>query len=84
LIPPPSVGIVRRRGEGWMRPIALLALAVVFVAGGCSSKCPRPIVYDEATLKAIQEALSNLPLDSILRSVMHDYENERDDLRFCR
>jgi hypothetical protein len=54
------------------------------VAGGCSSKCPRPVVYDEATLKAIQEALSNLPLDSILRSVMHDYENERDDLRFCR
>jgi hypothetical protein len=54
------------------------------MTGGCSNKCPRPIVYDEATLKGIQEALSNLPLDSILRSVMHDYENERDDLRFCR
>ena len=71
-----------------MRPTALLALAVAFAAalitGGCSSKCPRPIVYDEATLKAIQQALSDLPLDSILRSVMHDYENERDDLRFCR
>jgi hypothetical protein len=70
-----------------MRPTALLTLAIAFAAasltGGCSSKCPRPAVYDEATLKAIQEALSNLPLDSILRSVMHDYENERDDLRFC-
>jgi hypothetical protein len=35
-------------------------------------------------LKAVQQALSDLPLDSILRSVMHDYEMERDDLRFCR
>ena len=71
-----------------MRPTAHLAFAVAFAAalatGGCSSKCPRPIVYDEATLKAIQQALSDLPLDSILRSIMHDYENERDDLRFCR
>ena len=47
-------------------------------------ECPRPVVYDDATLKAIQQSLSDLPLDSILRSVMHDYEMERDDLRFCR
>jgi hypothetical protein len=65
-------------------PTALLALAIALAAGGCSSKCPRPVVYDDATLKAIQKALSDLPLDSILRSVMHDYEMERDDLRFCR
>ena len=70
-----------------MRSGAGVVLALALLAGGCgasASKCPKPIVYDEATLKAIQEALSNLPLDSILRSVMHDYENERDDLRFCR
>jgi hypothetical protein len=71
-----------------MRPTALFALAVALAGaltiGGCSSKCPRPVVYDEAALKAIQQALSDLPLDSILRSVMHDYEMERDDLRFCR
>jgi len=65
-----------------------LALAAAFAAalitGGCSGKCPRPAVSDDATLKAVQQALSGLPLDSILRSVMHDYEMERDDLRFCR
>ena len=36
------------------------------MTGGCSNKCPRPIVYDEATLKGIQEALSNLPLGDML------------------
>ena len=69
-------------------PTARLALVAAFagalMTGGCSSQCPRPVVYDEATLKAIQQSLSDLPLDSILRSVMHDYEMERDDLRFCR
>src|SRR5258707_15005584 len=87
LIPPSSVGIVRRRGEGWMRPTALLTLAVAFatalMTGGCSSKCPRPFVYDEATLKGIQQALSNLPLDRIMRSLIHDYENEIVEFRFC-
>ena len=43
-----------------------------------------PIAYDEATLKDIQKELGALPKDSILRAVMHDYEMERDDLRFCR
>ena len=69
-------------------PTALLALAVALpgalVLGGCSSKCPVPIAYDEATLKDIQKELGALPKDSILRAVMHDYEMERDDLRFCR
>ena len=65
-------------------PTALLALAVALVLGGCSSKCPVPVAYDDATLKEIQKAISALPRDSILRAVMHDYEMERDDLRFCR
>ena len=65
----------------------VLAVAVVAAApllAACSSKCPVPIAYDEATLKDIQKAISDLPKDNILRAVMHDYEMERDDLRFCR
>jgi uncharacterized lipoprotein len=67
-----------RAGRGW-------ALAVLFLLAGCSggSKCPKPIAYDEATLQAIQKALTALPKDSVLHQVMSDYETERDDLRFC-
>ncbi|HEY8873226.1 MAG TPA: hypothetical protein VIM52_09375 [Stellaceae bacterium] len=69
-----------------MRPGAGLALACALLAGGCSgtSKCPKPIVYDDASLKQIQEALKALKPDNILHQVMTDYENERDDLRFCK
>ncbi len=69
-----------------MRPGAGAALALALLAAACSqaSKCPKPIVYDDATLNDIQKALGKLPKDSILRSVMADYENERDDLRFCK
>ncbi len=63
-----------------------MALAVALVVGGCSSasKCPKPIVYDDATLKKIEKAREALPKDSILLQVLMDYEYERDDLRFCR
>ena len=69
-----------------MRPGAGLALLCVLLTGGCSgaSKCPKPIVYDEASLKQIGEALKALKPDNILHQVMTDYENERDDLRFCK
>jgi hypothetical protein len=68
-----------------MRLGAGVALACVLLAGGCgTSKCPQPIVYDESTLKEIQAALKALKPDNILHQVMTDYENERDDLRFCR
>lgn len=69
-----------------MRARAGLALAVALLAGGCAgaSKCPKPVVYDDATLKEIQKAIAALPKDSILHQVMTDYENERDDLRFCK
>jgi len=69
-----------------MRVGAGLALALALLAGGCggASKCPTPIVYDDASLKKIQAALKALPPDNILHQVMTDYENERDDLRFCR
>ena len=69
-----------------MRLGAGLALACVLLAGGCSgaSKCPKPIVYDDSSLKQISEALKALKPDNILHQVMTDYENERDDLRFCK
>ena len=62
------------------------AVAVPLVAAGCASasKCPKPVAYDDATLREIQKALTALPRNSILHQVMEDYETERDDLRFCQ
>src|SRR5262245_25238216 len=91
LIRSPIAGIVPPRGgsENMQRGTAAalaVALAGTLLIGGCSSasKCPKPIAYDDNTLKEIQKALAALPKDNILRSIMMDYENERDDLRFCR
>jgi hypothetical protein len=70
-----------------MRFGAGVALALALVAGGCgssASKCPKPVVYDDPTLKKIEKAREALPKDSVLLQVLEDYENERDDLRFCR
>jgi hypothetical protein len=63
-----------------------LALAVPLLAAGCGgrSSCPKPVAYDDATLREIQKALTALPRDNILHQVMADYETERDDLRFCK
>ncbi len=68
----------------WRRAGA--ALVLMALAGACSSggKCPKPVVYDDATLKKIEKAREALPRDSILLQVLEDYENERDDLRFCK
>jgi len=66
------------------------ALAVLLVASGCEGtrstacQCPKIVAYDEPTLKKISEALRALPADNVLHQAMEDYENERDDLRFCR
>jgi hypothetical protein len=64
----------------------VLTLAISLLAAGCAgaNNCPKPVVYDDATLREIQKALTALPKDSILRQVMSDYETERDDLRFCK
>ncbi len=65
------------------------ALAAFLIVAGCSSKgsitcqCPKPVAYDDATLKKITKALRALPTDNVLHEAMDDYENERDDLRFC-
>ena len=74
-----------------MRPGPGVALAVTsllgaLLIGGCgqASRCPKPIVYNDATLKKIEKAREALTRDSVLRQLLEDYENERDDLRFCK
>jgi hypothetical protein len=89
LPPPPAPGIFSpAEGEGVMRWTAGMLLGVALLAAGCSgsdaNKCPAPVHYDAATLKKIEKAREALPQDSVLRQVLTDYENERDDLRFCR
>lgn len=69
------------RGKG-----GLALAAALLLVQGCSGgpKCPKPVVYDDATLKKIEKAREALPKGSILLQVLEDYENERDDLRFCK
>ena len=70
--------------------IAVAGFGALLVVAGCGStrstacQCPKPVAYDEPTLKKISEALRALPADNVLHQAMEDYENERDDLRFCR
>ena len=73
-----------RAGLGTAALVTLLVLSGCSSTGSTASKCPKPVDYDEATLKKISEALRALPPDNVLRQAMEDYENERDDLRFCR
>jgi len=67
----------------------VVAFVTLLVMAGCSSarstacQCPKPVAYDDATLKKISQALRALPPDNVLQQAMEDYENERDDLRFC-
>ncbi len=73
---------------GLERRVAVLA-AVLGLAG-CSSigttaacQCPKPVAYNEATIKAITAALKALPPNSVLQAAMDDYEDERYNLRHC-
>ena len=67
-----------------------IVLAAVVALVGCTTarstarQCPKPVAYDEDTLKRISQALRALPPDNVLLQAMEDYENERDDLRFCQ
>jgi len=80
------------RGKRGMRSrvnVGFAALAAVLTIAGCTStgstacQCPKPVAYDDATLKKITKALRALPPGNVLHEAMDDYENERDDLRFC-
>lgn len=46
-------------------------------------RCPQPIHYSDAEIKAISAALRALPDNNPLQQAMSDYENERDNLRIC-
>lgn len=70
------------RSRAGLAPVMALTLLAAGCAGG--SKCPKPVAYSDAQLRDIQKAIEALPKDSILHQVMSDYENERDDLRFCK
>jgi hypothetical protein len=65
-------------------------VAAILAVAGCSSEpqtpcvCPKPVHYDDATIKQITAALRALPPDSVLHKAMDDYEDERDSLRICR
>ena len=63
---------------------AAVAVPLITIGCGGESKCPKPVAYDDATLREIQTALTALPRDNILHQIMADYETERDDLRFCQ
>lgn len=69
--------------------IGFAALAAVLIVAGCSTvsstacQCPKPVTYNEATIKAITAALKALPPDSVLQAAMDDYEDERYNLRHC-
>jgi hypothetical protein len=75
--------ILLKRGSHAAAIVAALVLTGCSVARDTSCKCPKPVAYDEVTLKEISQALRALPSDNILHRAMEDYENERDDLRFC-
>ena len=70
--------------------LTTVALTGLLAVGGCSigrstaCQCPKPVAYDDATLHEISQALRALPPDNVLQRAMEDYENERDDLRFCQ
>ena len=65
-------GALYGAGRGRLRHLAVDSVSVS--QAGC---------YDEDTLTKISQALRALPADNVLRQAMEDYENERDDLRFC-
>jgi hypothetical protein len=46
-------------------------------------RCPQPVHYSDAEIKAISAALRALPDNNPLQRAMSDYEDERDNLRIC-
>lgn len=73
-----------------MRTRIGLVIVSLLVVAGCSSApetgcvCPKPVAYDDKTIKDITAALGKLPGDNPLHRAMEDYEDERDSLRICR
>jgi hypothetical protein len=74
---------------GKMKQVRFVALIFSLFVSGCTGmtstacKCPKPVAYDDATIRKITMALRALPADNVLHQAMDDYEDERDDLRIC-
>jgi hypothetical protein len=72
-----------------MKQVRFVALIFSLFVSGCTGmtstacKCPKPVAYDDATIRKITMALRALPPDNVLHQAMDDYEDERDDLRIC-
>jgi hypothetical protein len=69
---------------------AAAALAVLsLVLAGCGTASPPPVQcppvanYTDAQLAAIQQSIDRLAKDDPLRGALQDYENLRDDSRYC-
>jgi hypothetical protein len=67
---------------------AALALLSLALAGCAASRqpavpCPQVVSYTDAQLNAIQQSINRLPKDDALRGAMSDYEQLRDDARYC-
>ncbi len=72
----------------WGVIAATLALSSLALAG-CTAphrpsvQCPQVVTYTDAQLDAIQQSINRLPKNDPLRGAMADYEQLRDDARFC-
>jgi hypothetical protein len=64
---------------------AVLSLVLAACAGPQrpAVKCPQVVNYTDAQLDAIQQSINRLPKNDPLRGAMSDYEQLRDDARFC-
>ncbi len=73
------------RGGSIAAAFAVLSLALA----GCAApqqpsvQCPQVVKYTDAQLDAIQRSINRLPKDDPLRGAMSDYEQLRDDSRYC-
>ncbi len=73
------------RGRRLASAFALLSLALA----GCGTttepdvQCPQVVKYTDAQLDAIQASINHLAKNDPLRGAMSDYEQLRDDARYC-
>lgn len=66
--------------------LAVLSLALASCAGSprqAAVQCPQVVNYTDAQLDAIQQSINRLPKNDPLRGAMSDYEQLRDDARYC-
>jgi len=74
------------RGGRLAGVLALLSLGLA----GCDTaaqeevvQCPEVVNYTDRQLDAIQASINRLPKNDPLRGAMTDYEQLRDDARYC-